>query len=131
MADESGGDPSRISGKARSAAQLADAMSGLRDTFNDIMNSAQKAAVEEECAEGYPKFRDNYAETILELEEHGLQLAKNIHSGGAAIGRNDDTTEKDSMEHGLALVGPLTKAQVRDTRALGAQSSTNINFHCF
>ncbi|MBB6173415.1 hypothetical protein HNR23_003475 [Nocardiopsis mwathae] len=94
MADESGGDPSRISGKARSAAQLADAMSGLRDTFNDIMNSAQKAAVEEECAEGYPKFRDNYAETILELEEHGLQLAKNIHSGGAAIGRNDDTTEE-------------------------------------
>ncbi|TQN30760.1 hypothetical protein FHX37_0644 [Haloactinospora alba] len=97
MTDEAGGNPDEIRGEAANAAELANAMTGLRETFTDIMDGVRKAAVEEECAEGYSKFKEKYLDDITDVENHGMELARNLDAGGAEIGATDDDTS-DSYE---------------------------------
>jgi hypothetical protein len=91
---EAGGDVSEISPKAKEAAQLADAMSGLKIDFEDVIGEALAAAGERECIKGYIDFREKYLDDVIEVENHGMQFAENIDSAGAAIGEVDrDSTD--------------------------------------
>ncbi|RNL82521.1 hypothetical protein [Halostreptopolyspora alba] len=91
---EAGGDVSEISPKAREAARLADAMSGLRTDFEDVIGEAMTAAGEQECIKGYIDFREKYLDDVIEVENHGMRFAENIDAAGAEIGEVDrDSTD--------------------------------------
>ncbi|CAM4165064.1 hypothetical protein GCM10009799_51010 [Nocardiopsis rhodophaea] len=102
-----GGDVNAIVSNSANAGQLAEAMLGLKDDFEDAMNAAKNAAAETECAEGYTKFLDKYRGNIVEVEEHGLRLAGNSGVGGSELKRNDQESEEGYSGANKGLSRPI------------------------
>ncbi len=91
--EEAGGNPGALHQTGKNAAELANAMSGLKDSFFTILEGAKIAASEDDVQKGYSDFWSTYEENVREIEKQGLDIAENIDAAGAEIGRTDAEAE--------------------------------------
>ncbi|WP_370012849.1 hypothetical protein UIS43_07210 [Nocardiopsis sp. LDBS0036] len=95
MSGGSGGNPIEGYEGAELAAALAESMAGLADMFDLVMEDAEAVAHRDEVSSALRAYKEEYGPTIVEVQEHGLQLAENIQAGASEIARND----QESAEH--------------------------------
>lgn len=89
MSGESGGNPIEGFEGAELAAALAESMAGLADMFDLIMEDAETVAHRDEVSSALRAYKEEYGPALIEVQEHGLQLAENIQAGASEIARND------------------------------------------
>ncbi|WP_017569956.1 hypothetical protein [Nocardiopsis halotolerans] len=89
MADEAGANPIEALEGGQLAEALAEAMAGLADMFDLIMEDAETVAHEDGVESALRSYKEEYAPTIVEVQEHGLQLANNIQAGASETALND------------------------------------------
>jgi hypothetical protein len=89
MAEEAGANPIEALEGGELAEALAEAMAGLADMFDLIMEDAESVANRDEVQAALRSFKEEYSPAIVEVQEHGLQLAGNIQAGAAEVAVND------------------------------------------
>ncbi|MEV2279395.1 hypothetical protein AB0I72_27845 [Nocardiopsis sp. NPDC049922] len=95
MSGESGGNPIEGYEGAQLAEALAESMAGLADMFDLIMEDAETVAQRDEVSSALRAYKEEYGPAIVEVQEHGLQLADNIQAGASEIARNDQEAAGD------------------------------------
>ncbi|MES0835715.1 hypothetical protein [Nocardiopsis tropica] len=95
MSSETGGNPIEGYEGAQLAEALAESMAGLADMFDLIMEDAETVAQRDEVSSALRAYKDEYGPAIVEVQEHGLQLAENIQAGASEISRNDQESAGD------------------------------------
>ncbi|MEC3895369.1 hypothetical protein GTW20_10325 [Nocardiopsis alba] len=86
--DELSANPEEGFLKGNEAEILAEAMVGLEDTFELLMNEAV-GKTGSLIGTAYISFRNNVQPTIRTVQENGLALANDIQSGSAQIAKED------------------------------------------
>ncbi|MBB6170635.1 hypothetical protein HNR23_000695 [Nocardiopsis mwathae] len=81
--------------KGEAAETLAEAMVGLTDTFETMLEDIRSPAAEFPVRQGYDKFREDTSVFLGELQIHGLRLSENIKSGASAAAKNDYDASED------------------------------------
>ncbi|MFE6450398.1 hypothetical protein [Nocardiopsis dassonvillei] len=89
MAGEAGANPIEALEGGELAEALAEAMAGLADMFDLIMEDAETVAQRDEVSSALRAYKEEYAPTLVEVQEHGLQLANNIQAGASETALND------------------------------------------
>ncbi|MEY9215023.1 hypothetical protein NI17_016935 [Thermobifida halotolerans] len=89
MSDEAGGNPIEGYEGAELAEALAESMAGLADMFDLIMEDAETVVRRDEISAALRVYREEYGPALVEVQEHGLQLAENIKAGASEIALND------------------------------------------
>ncbi|WP_083947947.1 hypothetical protein [Thermobifida cellulosilytica] len=93
MGNEAGANPGAAAAKGATAEEMAEAMAGLADTFDDLITEV-RAAAGSYVAAGYSRFRDDHYDSIKKVQDHGLTLADNIQAGAAEAALTDlDTSD--------------------------------------
>ncbi|MBB6170601.1 hypothetical protein HNR23_000661 [Nocardiopsis mwathae] len=95
MSDEVGVNVVKGKSKGEAAEMLAEAMVGLTDTFESMLEDIRSPAAEVPVRLGYDKFREDTSVFLGELQNHGLQLSENIQSGASAAAKNDYDSSED------------------------------------
>ncbi|CAM3727333.1 hypothetical protein NORO109296_04880 [Nocardiopsis rhodophaea] len=95
MSEEVGVNVVKGKSKGEAAEMLAEAMVGLADTFEAMLEDIRAPAAEAPVRMGYDKFREDTSVFLGELQNHGLQLADNIQSGASAAAKNDYESSED------------------------------------
>lgn len=95
MSGESGGNPIEGYEGAELAEALAESMAGLADMFDLIMEDAETVATRDEVSSALRAYKEEYGPALIEVQEHGLQLAENIQAGASEIARNDHEAAGD------------------------------------
>jgi hypothetical protein len=89
MAGEAGANPIEALEGGELAEALAEAMAGLADMFDLIMEDAETVAQRDEVSSALRAYKEEYAPALVEVQEHGLQLANNIQAGASETALND------------------------------------------
>ncbi|QUX31121.1 hypothetical protein KGD83_11880 [Nocardiopsis akebiae] len=89
MAGEAGANPIEALQGGELAEALAEAMAGLADMFDLIMEDAETVAQRDEVSSALRAYKEEYAPTLVEMQEHGLRLANNIQAGASETALND------------------------------------------
>ncbi len=95
MSDEAGGNPIEGYEGAELAGALAESMAGLADMFELIMEDAETVVHRDEISSALRVYREEYGPALVEVQEHGLQLAENIQAGASEIALNDHESAED------------------------------------
>ncbi|WDZ88841.1 hypothetical protein [Nocardiopsis sp. HUAS JQ3] len=77
------------------AEAMANAMAGLSDMFDHLMEEARSRSEHARMRTGYAVFLDKYVDHIAEVEENGLRLAENIQAGVAEAAETDLRSAED------------------------------------
>jgi len=75
--------------KGEAAEELAEAMAGLNDTFETMLEDVRSPTAEFPVRQGYDKFLEKMSPFMADLERHGLRLAENIQAGASEAAQND------------------------------------------
>lgn len=86
---EAGVNPFEGMAAGERAEALAGAMAGLSDMFDHLVGEAISAAENWNVQNGYRTFLNRHLDHIIDVQEHGMQLAENIQSGVSSIAEND------------------------------------------
>lgn len=89
MSGEAGANPIEALEGGELAETLAEAMAGLADMFDLVMEDAETVAQREEVSSALRAYKEEYSPAIVEAQEHGLQLANNIQAGASQTALND------------------------------------------
>ncbi|MCY9786317.1 hypothetical protein KIK06_20700 [Nocardiopsis sp. EMB25] len=89
MSTEAGANPIEAMEGGEYAETLAAAMAGLADMFDLLMEDAEAAAGHTDVVAGFRTFKEEFAQDLIDVQEHGLSLANNIQAGASEIARND------------------------------------------
>ncbi|MEV2278394.1 hypothetical protein AB0I72_22680 [Nocardiopsis sp. NPDC049922] len=89
MSSEAGANPIEAMEGGEYAQTLAAAMAGLADMFDLLMEDAEAGAGHSDVMAGFRKYRDEYGQDIVDVQQHGLSLADNIQAGASEVARND------------------------------------------
>ncbi|WP_150250413.1 hypothetical protein [Nocardiopsis deserti] len=71
MAGEAGANPIEALEGGELAEALAEAMAGLADMFDLIMEDAETVAQRDEVSSALRAYKEEYAPTLVEVQEHG------------------------------------------------------------
>lgn len=85
--EEVGANTWAAASKGEQAEALAEAMVGLEETFEGLMDDLKDKA--DWLTYGYQQFKSNLQPDIRTIQEEGMRLADNIQSGASEIARND------------------------------------------
>ncbi|KOX11231.1 hypothetical protein [Nocardiopsis sp. NRRL B-16309] len=86
---EAGANPIEAMEGGEYAETLAAAMAGLADMFDLLMENTESAAGHEDVIAGFRKYKEEYAQDLIDVQEHGLGLANNIQAGAGRVAEND------------------------------------------
>ncbi|MFI6575641.1 hypothetical protein ACIBFB_07550 [Nocardiopsis sp. NPDC050513] len=95
MSTEAGGNTIEAMEGGEYAETLAAAMAGLADTFDILMEDAESASGHEDVRAGFRALREEAAQALIDVQEHGLSLADNIQAGSGRIAVNDLDSARD------------------------------------
>ncbi|MEY9214361.1 hypothetical protein NI17_020190 [Thermobifida halotolerans] len=88
MGNEAGANPQEAASKGEAAEEMANAMAGLADTFEDLITEVRDAA-SIYVHNGYSRFRDDHYDSIKKVQDHGMTLANNIQAGAGEAALTD------------------------------------------
>lgn len=89
MAGEVGANPIEALEGGELAEALAESMAGLADMFDLIMEDAESVAQRDEVESALRAYKEEYSQTIIDAQEHGMGLAHNIQAGAGQTAIND------------------------------------------
>lgn len=102
MPDEVGVEADLAFSAGLDAEAMANAMAGLSDTFESLVDEASSNAHHPGIKSGFTTFMNSYGESISKVEENGLTIADNIQEGVRDIAEND---AQNSDDYGAAWPG--------------------------
>ncbi|NKZ01663.1 hypothetical protein [Nocardiopsis alborubida] len=89
MAGEAGANPIEAMKGGELAETLADAMAGIADMYDFLLDEARSKTSNPDIANGFNLFKNSTHQSFLDVQNHGLQLANNIQSGAGSIAQED------------------------------------------
>ena len=84
------------------AEAMANAMAGLSDMFDHLIEEARSRAEHARMRTGYSAMFDKYVDHVSEVEDNGLRLAENIQAG---VSESAETDLKSAEDYANAWPG--------------------------